>query len=79
MDLALPLYHNVLVEREGFALFSDIEYENMPEFCSNYKRMGHVVQACKLLRNIPSVLKPQGGQNPKPSTKIPDSKVRVVV
>ncbi|XP_058742479.1 uncharacterized protein LOC131614970 [Vicia villosa] len=50
MDLSSPLNHNVLVEREGFAFFADIEYENLPEFCSHCKKQGHSVHDCKLLR-----------------------------
>ncbi|XP_058746266.1 uncharacterized protein LOC131619153 [Vicia villosa] len=50
MDLTQPLHHNVLVEREGFAFFSDIEYENIPALCSHCKKTGHEVQDCKFLR-----------------------------
>ncbi|XP_058767195.1 uncharacterized protein LOC131640837 [Vicia villosa] len=60
MDLTRTLNHNVLVEREGFAFFSDIEYENLPEFCTHCRKSGHVVQNCKLLRP------PMNSHAPKP-------------
>ncbi|XP_058741656.1 uncharacterized protein LOC131614044 [Vicia villosa] len=49
MDLSMPLNHNVLVEREGFTFFSDIEYESLPTFCGHCRKTGHVVQECKML------------------------------
>ncbi|XP_058741658.1 uncharacterized protein LOC131614046 [Vicia villosa] len=44
MDLSQPLNYNVLVEREGFAFFADIEYENISVFCSHCKKTGHEVK-----------------------------------
>lgn len=51
MDSTQPLNYNVLVEREGFAFFSNIEYENIPVFFSHCKKTGHKVKNCELLRN----------------------------
>lgn len=59
MDLTQPINYNVLVERECFAFFSDIEYENLPDFCSHCKKTSHDVQHCKLLK------KPTVQQSPK--------------
>ncbi|CAK8568961.1 unnamed protein product [Lathyrus sativus] len=50
MDLTQPINHNFLVERKGFAFSSDIEYENLPDFCSHCKKIGHDVQYCKQLK-----------------------------
>lgn len=50
MDLTKPKNHNVLVERTGFVLFADIEYENIPHFCDHCRKLGHVRHDCKLLQ-----------------------------
>ncbi|WJX67627.1 hypothetical protein P8452_52077 [Trifolium repens] len=47
MDLSQPLRYNVLVERKDYAFFIDIEYENVPEFCSECQIIGHHVDNCK--------------------------------
>jgi hypothetical protein len=47
MDLSQTLRYNVLVERKGFAFFVDIEYENLPDFCSECHIIGHHVDNCK--------------------------------
>jgi hypothetical protein len=47
MDLSQPLRYKVLVERKGFAFFIDIEYENVPDFCSECQIIGHHVDSCK--------------------------------
>jgi len=39
--------NKVLVERKGFAFFVEFEYENMPDFCSYCKKIGHYVDICK--------------------------------
>lgn len=35
------------MEIVGFAFFVDIEYENVPEFCSFCSRIGHPLTTCK--------------------------------
>ncbi|KAI5435411.1 hypothetical protein KIW84_022008 [Lathyrus oleraceus] len=64
---AQAINYNVLVECEGFAFFSDIEYGNLLEFCTHCKRTGHDVQTCKFLRKINSqpVPKPKATFVPK--------------
>jgi hypothetical protein len=47
MDLSQPLRYKVLVERKGFAFFVEIEYENVPEFCSECQIIGHHVDNCR--------------------------------
>ncbi|MCH87332.1 hypothetical protein A2U01_0008200, partial [Trifolium medium] len=49
MDLSQTLRDKVLVERKGFAFFVDLDYENLPHFCSNCKVIGHHVGICKKL------------------------------
>jgi hypothetical protein len=47
MDLSQPLRYKVLVERQGYAFFVDLEYENIPDFCTHCKKIGHHVGICK--------------------------------
>ncbi|XP_045816209.1 uncharacterized protein LOC123909420 [Trifolium pratense] len=49
MDLTQTLRDKVLVERKGFAFLVNIEYENLPDFCTNCKVIGHYVANCKKL------------------------------
>jgi hypothetical protein len=52
MDLSNPLRDKVLVERKGFAFFVDLDYENLPPFCSHCKVIGHHVGICKKLNYV---------------------------
>ncbi|CAJ2662070.1 unnamed protein product [Trifolium pratense] len=52
MDLTQTLRDQILVERKGFAFFVDVEYENLPDFCSNCKIIGHHVGNCKKICQI---------------------------
>jgi hypothetical protein len=49
MDLTQTLRYKVLVERIWFAFFVELDYENLPAFCSNCKIIGHNVEECKRL------------------------------
>jgi hypothetical protein len=49
IDLMQPLRYKLLVERKGFAFFVDLEYEHIPEFCSECKFLGHSIENCKRL------------------------------
>jgi hypothetical protein len=49
MDLSQTLRYKVLVERKGYAFFVDLDYENLPEFCTHCKMVGHNVDVCKKL------------------------------
>jgi hypothetical protein len=51
MDLTQTLRSKVLVERKGFAFFVDLDYENLPDFCTHCKMVGHYVEICKKLQN----------------------------
>lgn len=60
MDLAQPINHNVLVEHEGFSFLSDIKYENLQDFWTHCRKIGHNVQACKLRKtNTQPIPKPK--------------------
>ncbi|MCH97558.1 hypothetical protein A2U01_0018553, partial [Trifolium medium] len=47
MDLTQIIRYKVLVERQGFAFFVDLEYENLPDFCTNCNIIGHHLNNCK--------------------------------
>lgn len=47
MDVSQVPRYKVLVERMDFAFFVEFEYENMPDFCSYCKKIGHYVDICK--------------------------------
>ncbi|WJX83945.1 hypothetical protein P8452_66568 [Trifolium repens] len=52
MDLSQPLRYKVLVERVGFAFYVDLEYENLPPFCSHCMMVGHFLENCKWNQNF---------------------------
>ncbi|WJX25654.1 hypothetical protein P8452_14674 [Trifolium repens] len=56
IDLLQPLRYKLLVERKGFAFFVDLEYERIPEFCTECKVIGHCLDNCKKW-NIPEELR----------------------
>jgi hypothetical protein len=49
MDLTQQMHYRVLVERKDFAFFVEIEYENIPSYCSHCLKIGHYVDDCKFL------------------------------
>ncbi|GAU40165.1 hypothetical protein TSUD_292700 [Trifolium subterraneum] len=51
LNLFQDLRNRVLVERVGYAFFVDIEYENLPDVCTNCKIIGHHVGNCKRLKD----------------------------
>jgi len=44
LNLNDTLCHRILVERTGYAFFVDVEYENLPDFCSYCKCTGHYLK-----------------------------------
>ena len=52
LSLAQDLVHRILVERKGFAFFVDIEYENLPDFCTHCECTGHHIDICKRLKDL---------------------------
>ncbi|MCH83819.1 hypothetical protein A2U01_0004645 [Trifolium medium] len=51
MDLTQTLSYKVLVERIGFAFFVELDYDNLPAFCSNCRIIGHHVEVCKKINS----------------------------
>lgn len=47
VDLTIELREKILVEREGYAFFVEIEYERLPYFCSSCQTIGHDVSNCR--------------------------------
>ncbi|MCH82656.1 hypothetical protein A2U01_0003467 [Trifolium medium] len=47
MDLSQTIRYKVLVERVGFAFFVEMDYENLPSFCTHCNMVGHYVEVCK--------------------------------
>lgn len=47
MNLNETLCYKILIERKGYAFFVDIEYENLPYFCTYFKCTGHYFDICK--------------------------------
>lgn len=64
LDVSMDLKYEVLVERKGFAFFVELEYENLPEFCSYCNLVGHDVSICRKTKKPESVMK-----NKKPAAE----------
>lgn len=47
LDMASDLRNQILVEREGFAFFVEIDYERLPAFCSFCGIIGHSLVDCR--------------------------------
>lgn len=68
LSLAQDLVHRILVERKGFAFFVDIEYENLPDFCTHCQSTGHHIEICKRMRDFTKGVP----QNKQGKAKVPD-------
>jgi hypothetical protein len=49
MDVTQEVRYKVLVERKGFAFFVDLDYENIPDYCTHCRKIGHYINICKSL------------------------------
>jgi hypothetical protein len=47
VDLSSNLHERILVERNDFDFYVDVEYENIPPFCNSCQIIGHSVNNCK--------------------------------
>jgi hypothetical protein len=47
LDISNELSYKILVERKGFAFFVELEYENLPDYCSYCQNIGHHFENCK--------------------------------
>lgn len=46
-DHSKKIYHEVVVEREGFTFSVKVSYEWLTTFCSHYKNIGHTIANCR--------------------------------
>jgi hypothetical protein len=49
MDFSRQLFHEITVEREGYAFQVEVAYEWLPEFCTHCHTLGHDVSSCRWL------------------------------
>lgn len=49
MDVTRDLRYKILVERGGFKFLVELAYENLANFCTHCKKIGHYVDICKNL------------------------------
>lgn len=47
IDLEKERLYRVLVERKGFAMFVDLDYEQIPDFCTSCRLIGHQLNNCR--------------------------------
>ncbi|KAE9610643.1 putative transcription factor interactor and regulator CCHC(Zn) family [Lupinus albus] len=66
IDLKSDLPNQILVEREGYAFFVSIEYDNLPVLCVGCQAIGHMISACR------KMTKEVGAEVRKPILKKPD-------
>ena len=68
MDLSRKLFHEIVVEREGFAFTLEVAYERLSDFCTHCQAIGHNVTACRRLYPLKetNVAKEKIAQGKKP-------------
>lgn len=49
MDFSRKIFHEITVEREGYAFNVEVAYEWLPDFCTHCQIIGHDVSACRWL------------------------------
>jgi len=49
MDFSRKLFHEIVVEREGYSFTVEVAYEWLPNFCSHCQNIGHDIAACRRL------------------------------
>lgn len=49
MDFSRKIFHEIVVEREGYSFKVEVHYEWLPEFCSHCQNIGHNVSSCRWL------------------------------
>ncbi|XP_019460141.1 PREDICTED: uncharacterized protein LOC109359901 [Lupinus angustifolius] len=68
----------ILVEREGYAFFVGIEYENLPDFCSGCQSIGHLLSNCRRKKDSEVPKKPEKKQHSqKESSQVKEIPLRV--
>ncbi|CAL0318467.1 unnamed protein product [Lupinus luteus] len=61
IDLKSELPNQILVEREGYAFFVELQYEKLPQYCTGCQNIGHVLSDCRKKSKDP----PKAGPGPK--------------
>lgn len=51
LDLSKRIFNEIMVEREGFSFYVEIQYERLPDYCNNCATIGHSIGQCKWLHN----------------------------
>jgi len=73
MDFSRKLFHEITVEREGYAFNVVVAYEWLPKFCTHCQTIGHDVSSCRWLYprkdSIVHKEKIVQGKKPVPTTK----------
>jgi len=49
MDFARKLFHEIVVEREGYAFTVEVAYEWLSDFCTHCQNIGYDINACSQL------------------------------
>jgi len=49
MDFSRQLFHEITVEREGYAFQVELAYEWLPDYCTHCHTIGHDVSSCRWL------------------------------
>lgn len=71
MDVSQALRYKVLVERKGYTFFVEVDYENLPHFCSHCKKVGHYLEICKFAKkNEGDVIEKEAVQKKHPAKNI---------
>jgi len=74
MDFSKKLFHEIMVEREGFSFCVEVAYDWLPNFCSHCQNLGHNVTNCRWLyarkENIVNREKVVKGKLQVPSKKL---------
>lgn len=69
VDLTQPLRYSLLVEIRGFAFYVDLEYENVPDFCTHCRMIGHHIDFCKRWNNESGIRQDQANNGKKNPAK----------
>ena len=65
MDMRKEPKYRVLVEREGYSFFVDLDYENIPDFCHYCNIVGHAQSYCRRAKADAEKNKPDSRNPPR--------------
>ena len=54
--LSKNLQESIILERDGHSFFVNIEYENLPDFCSHCQSVGHAVINCRKFKSVQTAI-----------------------